>query len=123
MPRTPRLSPSVRQKCKWTIGEKTKISEARNLVGCCGLYCGLNEQRERQALVEELLRSYNDGRSMSFYCKICGRMEIESINKVIKETRKKLSSEKADESDMKSKAKILKAVVNDSALKANANLN
>jgi len=50
-------------------------------------------------------------------------MEIESINKVIKETRKKLSSEKADESDMKSKAKILKAVVNDSALKANANLN
>ena len=88
-----------------------------------GLKNWLNEQRERQALVEELLRNYNEGRSMSFYCKVCGRMPIESINKAIKETKKKLLSEKADESDMKSKAKILKAVIKDSALKANVNLN
>lgn len=177
------------------------ISEARNLVGCCGLYCGLcskyqskaasrcigcklgeqhswcsiwnccvkkhkyetcsecsevfgcdiflrrkvaewipagdnlrrikegglknwlNEQRRRQALVEELLKNYNEGRSMSFYCKVCSRMSIESINKAIKETKKKLLSEKTDESDMKSKAKILKAVIQDSALKVGVNLN
>jgi hypothetical protein len=178
-----------------------KYSEARNLVGCCGLYCGLcskyqskaasrcigcklgeqhswcsiwnccvkkhgfetcseceevfrceiylrrkvaewipaadnllqikeaglknwlNEQRERQALVEELLRNYNEGRSMSFYCKVCARMPIESINKAIKETKKRLLSEKVHESDIKSKAKILKAVIKDSALKAKVNLN
>jgi hypothetical protein len=177
-----------------------KISEARNLVGCCGLYCGLcsnyqskaasrcvgcklgeqhswcsiwnccvkkheyetcseceevfrcdiysrrkvsewipaagnlrrikkaglknwlNEQRERQALVEELLQDYNEGRSMSFYCKVCSRMEIESINKAIKETKNKLLREKVDESDMKSKAKILKTAIRDSALKANVDL-
>jgi hypothetical protein len=44
------------------------------------------------------------------------------INKAIKETKKKVLSEKADESDMKSKAKILKAVIKDSALKASVNL-
>jgi hypothetical protein len=178
-----------------------KISEAKNLVGCCGLYCGLcskyqskapsrcigcrlgeqhswcsiwnccvkkhkyetcseceelfrcdiylrrnvvewipaadnlgrikeaglknwlNEQRKRQALVEELLRNYNEGRSMSFYCKVCARMPVESINKAIKETKKRLLSEKVDESDMKLKANILKAIIKESALKANVNLN
>ena len=60
---------------------------------------------------------------MSFYFKVCARMPIESINKAIKETKKKLLSEKADESDMKSRARILKAVIKDSALKANVNLN
>ncbi len=87
-----------------------------------GLEIWLNEQRGRQSLVEELLQSYNEGRSMSFYCKSCARMPIELINKAIKETKKKLASEKADKSDMKSKAKILKAVINDLALKANINL-
>jgi hypothetical protein len=88
----------------------------------CGLKNWLNEQRERQALVEELLGNYNEGRSMSFYCKACARMEIESIKGAIKETKKRLVSERADESDMKSKAKILKAVFKDSALKAKVNL-
>ncbi len=187
-------------KFKRTIGEKMKKSEVRNLVGCCGLYCGLcskyqskaasrcigckpgeqhswcsiwnccvkkhkfetcseceevfrcdiylrrkvsewipaadnlrrikeaglknwlNEQIERQALVEKLLLNYNEGRSMSFYCRACSRISIESIDKAIKETKKKLVSEKSDESDIKSKAKILKAVIKDSASKANVNL-
>ena len=78
-----------------------------------GLKDWLNEQRKRQALVEEMLRDYNEGRSMSFYCKACARMEIESIDKAIKETKKRVLSEKVDESDMKSRAKILKAIIKD----------
>jgi len=45
------------------------------------------------------------------------------MNKAIKETKKRVLSEKVDESDMKSRAKILKAVIKDLALKANVNLN
>ena len=88
-----------------------------------GLENWLNGQRERQALVEKLLRNYNEGRSMSFYCKVCSRMTIESINKAIAEANKKLVSEKVAESDMNSKAKILKAVLKDLALRCNVNLN
>ncbi len=88
-----------------------------------GLENWLNEQRERQKLVEKLLQNYNEGRSMSFYCKVCARMSIDLINKAIEEAKKKLVSEKLAESDMKSKAKILKAVINDLALKGNVNLN
>ncbi|MBN2455756.1 MAG: hypothetical protein JXB29_04330 [Sedimentisphaerales bacterium] len=84
-----------------------------------GLKSWLKEQKERQALVEELLGNYNDGRSMSFFCKACARMPVELINKAIKETKKKILSEKVDESDVKAKAKILKSDINDKAVKYN----
>jgi len=88
-----------------------------------GLKNWLKEQKDRQALVEELLDNYNEGRSMSFFCKACARLPIELINKAIKETREKLLSEKVDESDVKSKAKILRAAIEDLASKAKVNLN
>ena len=87
-----------------------------------GLEKWLEEQRQRQALLEGLLQNYNEGRSMSFYCKACTRMSIELINGAVKEAKKKLVSENIDKSDMKSKAKILKVVIKDLALKANVNL-
>jgi len=60
---------------------------------------------------------------MSFFCRACARMPVELINKAIKETKKKLIREKVDESDIKSKAKILRAAIEDLALKADVNLN
>ena len=59
---------------------------------------------------------------MNLYCKICARMSIDLINKAINEAKEKLVSEKADKSAMKSKARILKAVIKDLALKVNINL-
>jgi hypothetical protein len=49
-------------------------------------------------------------------------MPIESINRAIKESKRKLASEKVDESDVKSKAKLLKAVIEGVALKAHIHL-
>ena len=88
-----------------------------------GLKNWLKQQKERQALVEELLDKYNEGRSMSFYCKACAKMPVEMINKAIKQTKKRLISEKVDESDIKSRAKIIKAEIKDLALKDDVNLN
>jgi hypothetical protein len=111
-----------------TIFVRRKVEEwipaADNLrqIKAVGLENWLNEQRERQALVETLLQSYNEGRSMSFYCKVCARMPIDSINEAVKETKGKLLVEKVDESDIKSKTKILKAVIKDIALKTNVSL-
>jgi len=59
---------------------------------------------------------------MNLYCKICARMSIDLINKAIKEAKEKLVSEKVDKADMKSKARVLKAVFKDLALKVNINL-
>ena len=88
-----------------------------------GLESWLRKQEERQALLEELLQNYNEGRSMSLYCKVCARMPIDMINKAIKEAKEKLAGEKVDRSDMKSKARVLKAVIKDFALEFSINLN
>ncbi len=82
----------------------------------------IKEQKERQALVEELLGNYNEGRSMSFYCKACARMPINLIYDAVKKSNKKIVSEEIDKSDIKAKAKILKAVVKNLALKTNVDL-
>jgi hypothetical protein len=71
-----------------------------------GLENWLKEQRERQALLEELLGNYNEGRSMSFFCKACARMPVNLIYDAVKESNKKIVSEEIDKSDMKAKAKI-----------------
>lgn len=87
-----------------------------------GLENWLNGQKERQRLVEELLQNYNEGRSISFYCKACARMSIELMNRAIKESKKKYAGEQVDESDIKSKAKILKAIIEDLAFKTDINM-
>jgi hypothetical protein len=82
----------------------------------------LREQKERQALLKELLQNYNEGRSMKLYCKTCSRMSIGLIHKAIKEAKEKLASGKVNKSDMKSKASVIKAVIRDLALKADITL-
>ena len=111
-----------------TIFQRRKVIEwipaADNLhqIKETSLQSCLREQKERQALLEELLRNYNEGRFMSFYCKACARMPIESITNAIKETKEKFVNEKIDKSDMKSKANILKTIIRDFALKAGIDL-
>ncbi len=88
-----------------------------------GLENWLKEQKERQALVEELLQNYNEGRSMSFYCKACTRMPVNLINDAMEEAKKKIMSEKIDNFDIKSRAKILKSIIKDMAIKSSINMN
>lgn len=82
----------------------------------------LKEQEERQTMLEELLQHYNEGRSMNLYCKACARMPIDLMNSAIKEANEKIIHEKVDNADLKSKAKILRTILQDMTLKVNMNL-
>ena len=87
-----------------------------------GLKDWLKEQKERQALVEELLDNYNEGRSMSFFCKACARMPINLIHDTLKESEEKIASDEIDKSDIKAKAKLLKSALKNKAVKYNINM-
>ncbi len=87
-----------------------------------GLETWTKEQKERQSLVEELLRNYNEGRSMSFLCKACARMPIDVIHDAVRESKKKIAIDEIDKSDMKAKAKILKSAIKDKAAKYHINV-
>ncbi len=58
---------------------------------------------------------------MSFYCKAGTRIPINLINQAMKEAKKKIVSEKIDNSDMKLKAKVLKLTIKDIIVKSNIN--
>jgi hypothetical protein len=100
------------------------VPAAENLrqIKKAGLENWLKEQKERQGLLEKLLHNYNEGRSMGFYCKICARMPIGSISAAMNEAKEKITDEKVVRSDLKSKAKIMKDALNDSASKSNIRL-
>jgi diacylglycerol kinase len=53
---------------------------------------------------------------LSFYCKVCIVLPVEVINNAIEEARGKIVSNKISDSDMKSRAKILKAVIQERSL-------
>jgi len=88
-----------------------------------GLESWLEKQNKRQGLLEKLLNNYNEGRSMRFYCDACTRMPIDLMNHAIKEAEKRILSEKIEETDIKSKSKIVKEMIKQLALKSNVDLN
>ncbi len=73
-------------------------------------------------MLEELLRKYNEGRSMSFYCKVCSRMPVDLIPKAIKEARARRVAENVDDADIKAKAAVMKMVFKDAASEADIDL-
>ncbi len=87
-----------------------------------GLESWLEEQKERQSILEKLLQNFNEGRSMSFYCRACTRLPIKLMNKTIEEAEEKFGRENVDTSDIKSKAKALKSIIKNLAFKTNINL-
>lgn len=87
-----------------------------------GLESVLKEQEERRALLEDLLQSYNEGRSMSLYCKACARMPIDLINKATEEAKKEIVSRETGEPDTKSKAKALGSAIRNAASGAGIDL-
>ncbi|MBN1559037.1 DUF3795 domain-containing protein [candidate division KSB1 bacterium] len=100
------------------------IPAAENLrqINKVGLASWTREQEKRQALLERLLEEYNEGRSMSLFCKVCARMPIDLINRAREETAAALAREK-DKSDLKAKARLFKTVIKDIAAAANIDLN
>lgn len=84
-----------------------------------GLETWLRGQRERRLLLENLLDNYNDGRSMSFYCMAAAVMPMELVGKAVDEM---LASTQGDDLDMTAKAKALRAIIEDLALKSGIDL-
>lgn len=107
----------------WGEDQHTRVAQdSLNSIKKAGMEGWLKEQRERRLTVEELLDNYNDGRSMSFYCLACTLMPINLINQAINEMKQRLSDNQIDNSDIKTKAKALGAIIHDLASESGINL-
>ena len=87
-----------------------------------GMEPWLSEQKQRRLAVEDLLNNYNDGRSMTFYCLACTLMPANLINRAIGEMKQRLSDNQIDSSDIRAKAKALRAIIQNLASEAGIDL-
>jgi len=93
-----------------------------------GLEIYLEEQRERRLLVEQLLADYNEGRSVSFYCRACALMPPDLVRQAIGEMERmqprlgRRPSPNKDGSDLKAKAKAMRTAIQNLALQAGIDL-
>jgi hypothetical protein len=87
-----------------------------------GLTKWLRQQCKKRQALENLLANYNEGRSCSFYCIAAALLPMPLIAKSVKQAQKTIAAERIAACDTKSRAKILRAAIQDSASKADVDL-
>jgi hypothetical protein len=88
-----------------------------------GLSTFLEEQRERRLLVESLLESYNEGRSMSFHCRATALMPPELIRQALAQLESMVGPGEVDGSGLKARAKAMRGAIQDLASQAGIDIN
>ena len=73
----------------------------------------IEQQKVRIKLLETMLKKFNDGRSRSYYCRATVLMDPKILEKSIDKASLKIKKEKIKQNDVKSKAKILRAILDE----------
>ena len=76
-----------------------------------------NEQRERERLLREMLKGFNEGRSKNYYCLAATFLEIKELRDTLNEARTQSRG-----LEIKEKSKILHAVLHRTAERKNHSL-
>lgn len=75
------------------------------------------QQKKRMALLEKMLKEFNDGRSKSFYCIAAALLPMSELETALKDSERKIKEDAISLDDLKAKSKILKKFLDDSAQK------
>jgi len=75
------------------------------------------QQKKRIKLLETMIENFNDGRSRSFYCKATALLDLISLEDSLDKAIQKIRSENIKPDNTKTKAKILKDILNEIAIK------
>jgi len=78
----------------------------------------VEHQNKRINLLKMMLKDYDDSRSKYFYCLAAALLSIEEVEEALHEAKQKI----AQSDDKKTRAKVLKGLLNDCAMKENVEL-
>jgi len=87
-----------------------------------GLQVHLAEQKKRRLLLESLLRQYNEGRSMSYYCAACALMPPILVQEALQRMEQRVTAGQVDRSDIKGTAKAMRVLLAELACQAGIDL-
>lgn len=71
----------------------------------------MEQQMKRIDILEKMLEYYDDGRSRSFFCRAANSLDIAVLESSLEKAKRKIKSENIEQNDKKSKAKILKTIL------------
>jgi hypothetical protein len=74
------------------------------------------QQRKRMTLLEIMIERFNDGRSQSCYCRAAALLDVTILKGALAEADRELQADKVIQSDLKTKAKVLRAILRARAL-------
>lgn len=74
-------------------------------------------QKKRIELLETMIENFNDGRSRSFFCRATALLDLTSLENSLDSANQKTKIDNVKPDDLKTKAKILKEILNEVALK------
>ncbi len=71
----------------------------------------IEQQDKRIQLLKTMISKFDDGRSKSFFCKAAMFHDLTALENSIERATKIIESDKIDQTDIKSKANILKTII------------
>lgn len=80
-----------------------------------GMQKFVRQQRTRIRLLEKMIADFDDGRSRSCFCRACALLDPGDLESSLREANRKISMEVDRPTDIKSKAKLLRGLLNESA--------
>ena len=99
-----------------------KIISNLNFIKEYGIKKFIKQQKKRIKLLETMIENYDDGRSRSFYCKAAALLDLTILKNSLDKVTQKIKTDNIKPNDTKTKAKILKSILNEIALKKGAEL-
>lgn len=94
-----------------------KVMPNLNFIKKHGIEKFVGQQKKRIKLLETMIENFDDGRSRSFFCKAATLLDLTSLENSFDAASKKIKADNIESNDIKTKAKILKSILNEIALK------
>jgi hypothetical protein len=73
----------------------------------------IGQQKKRIKLLGTMIKKFDDGRSRSFFCKAATLLDLASLESSLVAASKKIKTDNIVSNDIKTKAKILKSILNE----------
>jgi len=78
----------------------------------------VEQQRKRIKLLEKMIAGFDDGRSRSYYCRSAALLDLAGLESSLDAAVRKVKADHVQPNDAKARAKILRDILDDLALKA-----
>lgn len=94
-----------------------RIMPNLNFIKEHGIKKFIEQQERRVKLLEKMIENFDDGRSRSFFCKVTALLDLASLENSLNEATQKIKTDNIKPDNIKIKAKILKEILIEIALK------